>query len=577
MKRLYNGGLRLWTLTALLAAAGLTACSDDDGGGNGGGGEEPPVELDNQILCDGETVDIRSAVWEAGAEGGYVFYLSPRAGIVRVEDMLQTDDYLEVGVADPKGTVDVAKDPFHIRYKTLFVDDMTMSAEAEEVELQADLAEGTSMLDLSVHVLMKAQQGGGDADAAQGCSLTARYNGVAAETLPVTLNRQWQLNREVTAIGSVLEWRHAGRNVYYLCDRADVDTPPSEEAGVRFVRISVDPQLTGEIDLAAADPEQVSVTCGELSTATAAAVGGTLRISKDKTGRQLTVSLESRIDGEKLRAAYTGAYTAGYESADFFRVTTPEGEVFESPLRTVFRKEPHEVTQFFAMGDAENPAAPAELVEGRYALQFNVTRLDAEHDAGTSTQYSLKLFDYADYRTWDAAKGAEGKLETRQPNADDERVYLRFDITFPDGMHAEGEWYGTLTAAEEEFDLTPVRPFRPYFQILSKDKEVLELDITALEVRKETTTVEGTGPYTLWYFYFRNANTEVGSNVDESNTTPCLYVMEEQIGAGVMNIPELKGKPCGTSTTSHSSSRAWVLPPANGRTRPIPRPTEPSP
>lgn len=546
MKKINNSGLRACALTALLAAGGFVSCAEDGDDDSKQPPVGPPVELVNQIMCDGQTIDIRSAIWEADTNGGYVFYLSPRAGIGHVEDMLSTDDYLMVQVTDPKGTVDVATEPFLIRYKTFSVNAMTMPADAEKVELSVDLLEGTPTLNLYAFVQMKAQQGGKEAAPVAGRTLLVRYNGASAQAKPVVLNRQWQFNRELTAIAGVLEWRHADRNVYYLCDRDDVAAPPTAETGTDFVQISVASDLTGEIDLATADREKVVLSYGEFSTATAVAVSGTLRISKDKTGSQLTVALESVIDGQKLRAAYTGSFDAGYQSADFFRVTTAEGVAFEAPLWTVFRKEPHNVTQLFAMGDREKPAVPAQLMEGRYALQFNVVKLDEVHDAATSKQYSLKLFDYATFRTWDATKGATGTLETRRPNADDGRVYLRFDITFPDGTHAQGEWYGNLTAADEQFDLTPVRPFRPHFQLLSKDKDVTkELDITALEVRKETRTVEGTGPHTLYYFYFRNADTESGGggDVDEASNTPCLYVLEDQINAGEMDLTLLKGKP----------------------------------
>lgn len=533
MKKLYNFSLRLFAVATLATVSGLAACSDED---ENNGPVEPPFELENQIMVDGDKehlIDIKSALWEKDSEGFYTFYLSPRAGIVHVEKMEEMEDYLKVKVKNPAGTVDLTQEAqFSIEFGTVKVSPTTMKSDVEKAELQVDLVKGTTTLNLYVLAEMKS-----------GKKLLVRYNGTATEAQPIALNNQWQAGREITAIGSCVEWRHRDRNVYYLYNEKDQTAKPSEGSTAKFIEISLSTELKGDIDLATADKEQVQITYGELSSVAAASLSGMLRVSKDKSGSQLTVSLESLIDGQRLRASYTGSYKAGYESENRFKITPVEGDVVETALTKVFRQEPHNVTNQIAFGDKEAPAEIAALTEGRYAVQINIAKPGETIDLATTTAAKLQLYDYTNYKTYDTSKGgAQGQLVTvADPNGGDAVIYLRFNVEFDDGTKSEGEWYGAVSGVPEASypDLTPIKPVRNSFQVFASEGVIdgdYDLDITGVLYNEETGKYNNGGNQSDYHvFSFISEKTYDPAN-PQNYDTPILYINKDMVGKGEIKL-----------------------------------------
>lgn len=493
MKKIYKPGLCVLTWAVLFAAGGFASCSDD--------GDEtpppppPPVELKNQIEYNGGAlVDIKSAIFDVEDTDLYTFYLSPTSGITDLAGMDAAKDYLRVAVRNPKGTVNTATDTFEISYKDISVKKQTMT-DVEKVQLSADLVKETSVLNLYVEVTLKS-----------GKTLLARYNSACTEAVPQKLDNEFELDKDVTAIGSVVEWRNPveGSTTYYFYTQSAVTAPSSVMPAGMEITIA-DGTETADIDLSKADPEKVKVVCGEFRNA----AGATGTLSLKTADAKLTVALDAQNGGSRLRAAYAGAFASGYYSSNRIKVTgaeTPE----EADLKRVFGYKQSLTNNFaFGLADAETPGG---LMEGHYAVQLGVSDLNIGSTIDLATEGSkctLALYDYDAYTTYDIAK-IEGVTGTVTTGGTAQRVYLRFSVTFPDGPSVEGEWFGDVTASEA-FDLTPVKPFAPHITIATSDGEVrMEKPILSMEMRLEKNyRLRGGDPqyggatFDAYFFYLR--------------------------------------------------------------------------
>ena len=192
MKKLNSSRLRLLTWAVLFAAGGFASCSDN-------GGDEPapapPVELKNQIEYDGgKLIDIKSVIFDVEDTDLYTFYLSPTAGITDIAGMSAAKDYLAVVVRNPKGQVNTATETFEITYKDISVKKQTMD-DVAKVQLSADLVAETQQLNLYIEVALKS-----------GKTLLVRYESACTEAVPQKLENQFDLDKSITDIGSVVEW-----------------------------------------------------------------------------------------------------------------------------------------------------------------------------------------------------------------------------------------------------------------------------------------------------------------------------------------------------------------------------------
>lgn len=528
MKKFYWPGLRVLTWAVLFAAGGFASCSDDD---EKEPAPPPPAELKDQIRYgDGEPADVKSAIFDVEDTDLYTFYLSPTAGVTDLAGMSAAKDYLRVVVRNPRGTVNTASDTFEISYKDISVNKQTMN-DVEKVQLSADLVKETQRLNLYVEVTLKS-----------GKTLLARYNSTCTEAVPQKLDNQFELDKVITAIGSVVEWYHPaeGYTTWYFYTQSGV-TAPSDATPAGMQITVTDGTETANIDLSKADPEKIKVICGEFQTGEGTT--GTLSLSKNADGTELTVAIDALKGGSRLRTAYAGAFATGTASSNTIQVTeggTPE----EAALKRVFGYKESLTNNFlFGLADAETPAG---LMEGHYAVQLGLSNSMIGETIDLATEGSkctFRLYDYAAYKTYDIGKSSgEGVTGTVTTAGTAQRLYLHLSVTFPGGPAIEGEWFGDVTAAEA-VDLTPVKPFVPHIKIVSKAGETeLEKDLSSMEVRLEKDyRLRGGDPqyggatFDAYIFYFRPADTP-DKSIEEAYYYPRLMIPASYLGSADLDL-----------------------------------------
>lgn len=524
MKKCYWSRLRVLTWAVLIAAGGFASCSDDDKKDDP---TPPPVELKDQIQYNGGSpIDIKSAIFDVEDTDLYIFLLSPTAGITDMAGMTAAKDFLRVAVRNPKGTVDTETDTFEISYRDVGVKKNTMT-DVEKVQLSVDYVKETQRLNLYVEVTLKS-----------GKTLLARYNSTCTETVPQKLDNQFELDKTVAAIGSVVEWYNPadGATTCSFHTQAGI-TAPSETTPADMQITLAEGIDAANIDLATADPEKVKIVCGEFRNA--AGTTGTLGIAKNGEGTELTVTLDARSGGSRLRAAYAGTFASGYASSNRIKFTaadTPE----EADLKRVFHYKESQ-TNNFAFGLADATTAEG-LMSGNFAVQLGLSDLNIGKTIDLATEGSMctfALYDYRNYKTYDIGRASgEGVTGTIVTAGTASRLYLRLSVAFPDGPAVEGEWFGDVTDAEGAFDLVPVKPFTPHIKVLSADGEtVMEKDLTSMEVRMEKNfRLRGGNPqyggatFDAYVFYFRAEGT-TDEPIETTNYYPQLMIPASFLGS----------------------------------------------
>ena len=502
-------------LVAMLATVIPTSCKKDEV-------PVPPVELEDQIAYnDNEPVEIRSAIYEAEENGMTTFYLSPTQGISDVNGMTAANDYLMISVSSADGEIDGT---FELSYSSLHLTD---KADAEQFMMSVRYSANEEKLDLETDIKMK-----------YGTTLRAEYHNTCVEAVPETvpLNNEYSLDDERMAISSVLEWydhKEAAMTYYFYAENL---TEPDNNAEGLVIRVK-DGQSTENIDLSTVTSDVVSIECGAFTNNESTA--GTLTLSKDKFGEKITLSLNAESGGSHLQAEYTGTFIKGYYSGNYFSVTTKEGDVEKNDIQGVFLYN-NGTQNILAIGQTQNATTPEDFMEGHFAAKLLIGNTADEgmnlilpEDAG---ECGFFLYDYETYSTLDingaSGKGATGKINVE--NAGD-KTYVGFAVTFPDGTIAEGEWFGEMKIVEEEFDITPIKPFSPSITITSEDGTVLyHKTITSMEVRLEKDyRLRGGDPqyggatFDAYFFYFRPEGYE--ESIDDPITVPSFMYMADNI------------------------------------------------
>lgn len=519
MKKCYWSRLRVLTWAVLFAAGSFASCSDDDKKDDPTPPPPPPVELKDQIEYDGDKlIDIKSAIFDVEDTDLYTFYLSPTAGVVDLAGMEAANDYLLVQVRNPKGSVNIDTDTFEIAYKDIRVKKLTMS-DIEKVQLMADLVSETQRLNLYVEVVLKT-----------GKKLLARYNNTCTETLPVALENQFELDKQISEIGSVVAWNNPleATTTYYFYKQSGI-TAPATDLSADMEIIVPDGMKTDDIDLFKADPAKLKIACGEFHNST----GSTGRFSLTTNEGTLTLAIDVLDNNSHLRAAYTGAFAAGSTVRNYMKIKIGD-KAAETELTRIFRYSKG-LTSYYGFGTNNADTPEGLMVAGQYAFHFGAGNMaiGTTADVGrVDNPYDFKLFDYETYETYDVknTNGFEitGTITT---SGTPEKLYLKFSVEFPHlNMTAEGEWFGDATAAEE-FDLTPVKPFEPRIRITTKDGEVkMDRKIASMEVRlhNEFSLRGGKPQYggailNAYYFYFRAENT-TDDSIEDTWTIPYLMI-----------------------------------------------------
>lgn len=545
MKNSTHYRLRALACAMLASATMLGACDDDDPDDDPG--KKPPVKLTDQLQYDGgDLVGIKSAIYVVEEDGSHTFYLSPTEGLINAEQMEQADDYLRVKVDNPEGSVNTAADPFEIEYKDISVKKTTMN-DVASVELTVDLVTETR-LNLYTYVELKS-----------GKSLIARYENTCTEERDVTLKNQYEIDSEVTSIGSVVEWRNVSESNrhFYLYEKEGLTAPNEEDAadGIEIMiadEVFDDAEDGSEIDFAEVDPSKVQVRCGEFETGEGTTGTLSLKYKTDKFANKegLAVSLDVSKNGERLRAVYDGKFATGFESGNTLKVSgTGIDDAEEVPVSKLFIQEATSMNYVFALGDVETAENPAtDLRNGNWGIYVRMLsdKFDGAIDvAQQKTDYSFQLYDYKTYKTYDSSDTDLTGTITTYPNpAGGKEIYLRVNLTLKDGIKVEAEYYGEpVTAEEADMNpeaLKPVKPFEPYIQIKNKEgTDILNWIVTAMEVRHDKSYRDSyTGDQNSGYcFYFINKNTQ---NVDsDSNTTPMFFLPDDYLDHdGEIDLPK---------------------------------------
>ena len=517
--------------TAFATVFGLCSCEKEKNGDDPG--TEPPVKLEDQIQYDGGAlVDINSAIYEVEDTDLYTFYLSSVDGIAGVGDLEDSgEEYLAVTVRNPGGTVDTENDEFSVSYRDVTVRKETMN-DVESISLSADLVEQTSVLNLYVEVTLKS-----------GKTLLARYNSTCTEAALAELSNQYELDGTINTIGSAVAWRNMPeqRTVYYFYSESGVTEPSGDKTPAftidlsESLLVSEDGTFKATVDLATADPADISVACGDFTTGDGT-VTGTLTLSEEIRSQRefLVVSLDATAGGRRLRAECSLEFSCGYDASGMLSLT-PAGEgaePVETALSRVFLYSANGSNSLmFGPADADTPEA---LKDGGFAVRFGFLDSQIGQEVVPGPGCTFYLYDYKNYTTTEADDGAESTVYVDKVG---DKTYMYASVTFSDGTSINCEWYGVATAVAEDTDLTPVEPVRPRITVTDEDGIVTsDVPLRAVQVRMEKDyklrggdPAYGGATFDAYFFYFLTENVD-DSSVETTSLVPQLMIPVSAVG-----------------------------------------------
>ena len=473
-------------------------------------------ELKNQLAFGKDTLDIRTALWTKNKKGHYEVYMTPRAGIEYMDELLAEDDYAKLEVKQAEGALDVAEDFVALNYRDFNLKSKDVSG-MDSVSIRIALKENTLSTDIY---------------AGKGNRIfEVKYDGSVSLFTPAVLDGEWECDQEKTSIGSVVEYVSEGKRYLYLYHGENVTDVPEENGLSDYISIVTPEGLFGEFNLDE-ERDRIEITYHDLSMQQAQKVSGVLSLMKDKSGKKLTVLLESEMDGHSLRASWTGERIILFNMENKLSFTDAEGWSGSIRLGKVFMEKDRLQTTRIAIGLQENPSSWEDLMNGRYAMQFNVLDMDETIDLSGSQRYGLQIFDYENYRTYNASElDAQGSIRVfDDPNGTENVIGFVVDATLSNGMKIQAEWFGECTLADS-FELTPVAPQQSYITITDKNGKVTEqLPVLKLKVMdKPGFQSQFTGAvFDAKEFYFVNANSADGSM--SALNTPILALNVSCIG-----------------------------------------------
>lgn len=481
---------------------------------------EAQVELNNQFNINREVKEIKSAIYSI-VNNQYVFFLSPTAGITDYPAMQKANDYVQIAVEEPNGYVNTHTDFFEVNYTDKISVSNTNRDDVRIMSLKALVKEQKATLALEL-------------ETKSGNRMTLAYNGDIIREY-IMLENQYAFNKEVHEVGSVVEWKNAstGFNHYYIYGAKGITSPSKSEKGVE---IKIANTLEGEIDLATADPKEVEVRYGDFVTGQG--MSGTLEVKykTDKFGKVtgLIVKLEANMGDNQVRAGYEGAFTTGFASGNYIKVT--DKQAAQGTIVKAFRQEPYNAGHVMAFGDAQSVNTPEDLTKGNYTVKFSVVPNQfgaVINVAEQKNDFSFEMYDYKNYKTYFTEDVVSGSIETKANDFDAKMGYIKLNLTLKGDIKVEAEYYGELTGVKSFPELKPVKPFAPSIVITDEkgQKELYNSNVTRMEVRRDLSNKwHGTTAHPIYVFYFVNEHTH---DIDDSNDmTPVLTLPVSAIEAG---------------------------------------------
>lgn len=482
---------------------------------------EPSYQPTDRIWYCGQILDIKSAVrTENGGE--CTFYLSPSSGITDADEMVSKGNSLIVNVGSLQGY----KESFDITYRDFSIGDADVNARTKAFNFDLDLSGDN----LKIYIWIVGNDGK---------ELVAGYSGPAPESVkaPVHLSNQFLLDGRKEDIGSVLDWRTAGKTrTYYICSASGITKP---ESGLKAdVEITIPEECYGkQIDLS--DAEGIEIRCsGENFIAEGGSMKGTLLASAGRLGTDLGLSIDISSGSRSLKVEYSGNTSSGYFSSNTFGIT---GQA-DSALGKVFGyRSTGSLT--LAFGNADRPLSrPEDLRDNgdgqsgiavRFTLASNQIGSEVEIGPGSAAA-AVSVYDYDNVVTYSLKKGdiASGSILVLD-ELQDGRLYAKADITLIDGRTVKAEYFGEITMLDEDFDISPILPEYSAITVTDKDEnELLKLDITSLQIRRTNSYRSSFGETVspVYVLYFINAKS--AEDPHDDSCTPQLAIKDDAFGLG---------------------------------------------
>ncbi len=348
----------------------------------------------------------------------------------------------------------------------------------------------------------------------------------------VALENQYEFNSEVDTIGSVVELATANGYRFNFYDQQGVTT--LDETPVLELFILAD-SMGKDIDLLQAVDAEIVFKAQKCT-----AHSGSLKVSKDKFGKKVIVSLDVKCDLGRLRAEYEGAFSVTYMANNDFVVTTNDSVDKNYTISSVLRQNPTTTggrTGFAFTNVKVNSVDDCSASD--YAVWVEVSQsalykgtIDMKTD---KDKYTLTFIDYKNEIICDKAnsKVKSGTLTTYQ--ATDGRVYIALDVTVERDVAREGE-VNSYTITAEYFgatidvnDLNPmISVFNKYIYYNNDGEESANKKITQLQLLDVVAADRDT-------FYFVSADELAGGY---SNSCPMLIVSNELINAGEIDCSD---------------------------------------
>lgn len=330
-----------------------------------------------------------------------------------------------------------------------------------------------------------------------------------------TLTNQWAYNDDVKDLNKVTMLEKGDAEVFSLYE-ADADAPVLE--------FTIPTALKNKkVELGSADAEGVKVLYnGEVATLT-----GTLQARFDKTGKNVTITLEAETaDYSDLRCKWNGTFSQVYFATNTIKVTNV-AQVSDNAIGSALILKPTTTgaATTFAFGDATATTAKG-LLDGKVGVSVSLTAsklyngtIDMATDADS---YTFKYIDYTSRIVYEKVK--EGTITTAQDG--DGKLYIKINATLDDNRVVELEYYGATTEVESLDDMIPAAVAENEYKYYNSDG--------AVNMNKKLGTSyvdEYKGNYT--FYFVPEGDTKYSSD------KVTLKVSEDLINAGDVSIADL--------------------------------------
>ena len=341
------------------------------------------------------------------------------------------------------------------------------------------------------------------------------------ERVKPTLDNQWALDDKVTDIESVVIGQKA--NSYTV----SLYRTPNPMGNVPDITITLPESLIGKnIDLASADAEGVVIYKEDTKVKPI----GMLVVKFDKFGKNITVALESELEGEvEFRAVYKGTFSRSYDASSIIKITPTGGETTTKHIASAFRIQPASVGDATQLAFSDVTAStPKDVQEGKYAIwisvsasKFNNSAVDMATDADS---YTFRLIDYATGTVHD--KVTTGTITTAIDFAGQQ--YTHVVATLYDGTQVDADYLGPYADVDNLEPMIPTPVMQNGYHYYNSDGEEVNTAIIDKVLYKDKSS------YMILYLYPK------GSTSKYDNSRVELQFNTSMLNAGKIDLAQLK-------------------------------------